>query len=411
MRTGPHALLGLALFTGLNLVNYLDRYVLASVVPPIKAEFQLSDAEVGWLSSAFMIGYFATAPLFGYLGDRWPRRGLIVSGVVFWSAGTVLSGLCRDYWTLMACRVLVGLGEASYATLAPVWIADLFPAARRNNALTIFYVATPVGSALGYLLGGLALSHGGWRTGFFWAGAPGLIFALALLALREPARGKADGAAGAAPPSGLAGFLRLFRIPDYTLALAGLTAYTFALGAFAAWGPTFLSRVHGLELDAADRFFGAALVVAGLFGTLIGGFAATAWRRKSPAGYALLLAASAALTVVAAAAAFLSQNASVSMAWLAAAMFLAFLSTGPTNTILIETVPVSLRASAMAASIFAIHLFGDLWSPAIVGLVADLADRPDAPGAGLQIAMSILPAVFSLSVLFWTWLALRQRAQ
>jgi MFS transporter, Spinster family, sphingosine-1-phosphate transporter len=418
MRTGPHALLGLALFTGLNLVNYLDRYVLASVVPPIKAEFGLSDAEVGWLSSAFMIGYFATAPIFGYLGDRWPRKGLIAFGVVFWSAGTILSGLCRDYWTLMLCRVLVGLGEASYATLAPAWLADLFPAARRNNALTIFYVATPVGSALGYLLGSLALSHGGWRTGFFWAGAPGVILALALIALSEPARGKADGgapvsaaAASAAASPGFGDFLRLFRIPDYTLALAGLTAYTFALGAFAAWGPTFLTRAHGLDLAAADQFFGATLVVAGLFGTLIGGFAATAWRRKSPAGYALMLAVSAALTVVAAAAAFLSHDASVSMAWLAAAMFLAFLSTGPTNTILIEAVPVSLRATAMAASIFVIHLFGDFWSPAVVGLVADLADKPEAPGAGLQTAMLILPAVFSLSVLFWFWLALRQRRQ
>ncbi len=417
MKTSPNALLGLALFTGLNLVNFLDRYVLASVVPPIKAEFQLTDAAVGWLSSAFMIGYFATAPIFGYLGDRWPRKGLIVFGVVFWSAGTILSGLARDYWTLMMCRVLVGLGEASYATLSPAWLADLFPAARRNNALTIFYVATPVGSALGYLLGGLALSHGGWRTGFFWAGAPGLILVLALLTLSEPARGKADAgapvsaaAAAAAAAPGLGGFWRLFRIPDYALALAGLTAYTFALGAFAAWGPTFLARAHGLDLAAADQFFGATLVVAGLLGTLIGGFAATAWRRKSSAGYALMLTVSAALTVVAATAAFLSHAASASMAWLAAAMFLAFLPTGPTNTILIEAVPVSLRASAMAASIFAIHLFGDFWSPAFVGFVADIAYRPEQPGAGLQQAMLILPAVFSLSVLFWGWLALRQRA-
>ncbi len=415
MRTSPHPYLGLALLTALNLVNYLDRYVLASVVPPIKAEFQLGDGEIGWLTSAFMIGYFATSPIFGYLGDRWPRKGLIVFGVLFWSAGTILTGFAHDYWTMLACRVLVGLGEASYAVLSPAWIADLFPAGRRNNALTLFYVATPIGSALGYLLGGFALTHGGWRYGFFLAGAPGLMLALALLPLREPARWTAsDGspvsaAAAAVPPPGLGAYLRLFRIGDYVLALIGLTAYSFALGAFAAWGPTFLNRVQGLELGEADRFFGATLVVAGLLGTLIGGFAATAWRRRSPAGYALMLAWSAALTVVAATTAFLSESPAISMASLAAAMFFAFLPTGPINTILLEAVPASLRASAMAAAIFVIHLFGDFWSPAIVGILADWAYQPDRPGAGLQQAMLILPAVFSLAVLFWGALALKQR--
>ena len=147
MNMAPRPYLGLVFLTGLNLFNYLDRYVLASVIPPIKAELQLSDGQIGWLSSAFMIGYFATAPIFGYLGDRSSRKALIAFGVVFWSLGTILTAYCHEYSTLIACRVLVGLGEASYATLAPAWIADLFPPARRNNALTIFYVATPVGSA------------------------------------------------------------------------------------------------------------------------------------------------------------------------------------------------------------------------------------------------------------------------
>ncbi|MGA9548097.1 MAG: MFS transporter [Rhodomicrobium sp.] len=404
--------LGLALLTGLNLFNYLDRYVLASVVPPIKADFQLSDGEIGWLTSAFMVGYFATSPVFGYLGDRWPRRGLIVFGATFWSAGTILSGFAHDYGTLLLCRTLVGLGEASYAVLAPTWISDLFTAERRNNALTIFYSATPLGSALGYLLGGFALGHGGWRTGFFWAGAPGLILALALLALAEPARrrdGEGDLASRGFSKSGLGGFSELFRIENYVLVLIGLTAYTFGLGAFAAWGPTFLNRVHGLELSFADQFFGGMLVIAGLLGTLIGGFAASAWRKKSRAGYAYMLTASAAMTVLAATAAFLSNSTVVSMACLGAAMFLAFLPSGPINTLLIESVPVSLRARAMATSIFVIHLLGDFWSPVIVGRLADWGYRAGDPGAGLQNAMLILPAVFSLSILSWGWLALRQR--
>ena len=313
--------LSLALLTGLNLFNYMDRYVLAAVVPPLKAELLLSDAEIGWLTSAFMIGYFTTAPAFGYLGDRWPRKGLMVFGVAFWSLGTILSGFCNDFWTLLACRVLVGLGEASFAVLAPAWLADLFPAARRNNAMTIFYVAIPVGSALGYIVGGAALAYGGWRTGFWWAGGPGLLLALTLLMLTEPERGESGNGASSGMRAGFSEFTSLFRIGDFVLVVLGLTAYTFAIGAFGAWGPTFLNRVHGLELGFADHFFGGVLVVGGLLGTLIGGFAATAWRRKARAGYALLLTLAAFLTLVSATLAFLNIGLTASMVFLGAAIF------------------------------------------------------------------------------------------
>lgn len=413
--THPYlAYLGLVFLTGLNLFNYMDRYVLASVVPPLKTELQLNDAQIGWLTSAFMIGYFATSPVFGYLGDRWQRKGLIAFGVVFWSLGAILSGFCYQYWTLLGCRVLVGLGEASYAVLAPAWLSDLFPTERRNNALIIFYAAMPLGSALGYIIGGFALAHGGWRNGFLWAGAPGLLLALALLTLSEPARGAPDEGApesrpfASLPKPGLGGIASLFGIADFNLILLGLTAYTFALGAFAAWGPTFLNRVHGLELSTADQFFGGALVIGGLFGTLIGGFAATAWRRKAHAGYALLLTLAAA-TVLFATGALLNVVTAASMVCVGAAIFLSFLPMGPVTTLLIESVPIMLRASAMAASIFVIHLFGDFWSPVLVGRLADWGYRPDKPGIGLQHAMLILPAVLSFAVLFWGWLAWRQR--
>ncbi len=415
MKKIPHPYLGLAFLTGLNLFNYMDRYVLAAVVPPLKTDLELSDTQIGWLTSAFMIGYFATAPVFGYLGDRWRRKGLIAFGVTFWSLGTILSGFSHQYWMLLGCRVLVGLGEASYAVLAPAWLCDLFAPERRNNAMTLFYVATPLGSALGYIAGGIALAYGGWRLGFWWAGAPGLLLALALLGLTEPARGAPKEAAAESAPvasfHGLAlgGIANLFRIGDYVLTLLGLTAFTFAIGAFAAWGPTFLNRVHGLELGFADKFFGGALVIGGLLGTLTGGFAATAWQRKTPAGYALMLTLAASMTGLSGTLAFLYIGATASMASLGAAIFLSFLPTGPVVTLLIESVPATLRASAMAASIFVIHLFGDFWSPVLVGRLADWGYEPDKPGAGLQHAMLVLPAVTGFSVLFWGWLAWRQQ--
>ncbi len=411
MKKNPHPYLGLALLTGLNLFNYMDRYVLASVVPPLKAALLLNDAEIGWLTSAFMIGYFATAPIFGYLGDRWRRKGLIAAGVAFWCLGTILSGFCNDFWTLLACRVLVGLGEASYAVLAPAWLSDLFPAERRNNAMTIFYVAMPVGAALGYMVGGAALSYGGgWRAGFWWAGGPGLLLALALLALAEPRPGASDNGVSVMP-KGLSEFAGLFRIGDFVLVVLGLTAYTFAIGAFGAWGPTFLNRVHGLELGFADHFFGGVLVIGGLLGTLVGGFAATAWERKSRAGYAWLITLAAFLTLLAATLAFLEDGLTASMIFLGAAIFLSFLPTGPQVTLQIEAVPAHLRASAMAASIFVIHLLGDFLSPALVGHLADWGHDPARPGAGLQHAMLILPVAMGIAVLFWGWLAWRQAAR
>ncbi len=441
MRKQTHPYLGLAFMTGLNLFNYLDRYVLPAVLTPLKADLHLTDAQAGTANTAFMIGYFFTSPLFGYLGDRSPRKWLIAFGIFFWSLGTTLTAFSTSLVALLAFRILVGLGEASYATLAPAWISDLFAPNRRNNALTIFYVAIPVGSALGFLLGGWSLRGAGdavmrlatqaiapilphagqsftadWRGGFLYAGVPGLLLALALLTLREPARGEADVVEGGpvSPEAQLKPSWKdiagLFRIADFDLVLLGYTAYTFALGAFAFWAPTFLHRVHGLPVADAAGFFGAVLVGTGLLATLLGGFAATAWQRRNPAGYAMVLAGSILLAAPIGAAAFLTDSTRLSMWLLAASMFLLFLPTGPINTLIVEAVPVVLRASAMALSIFVIHLFGDFWSPQIIGYLSDLWGGFDHPEVGLRRAVLVLPFVLAVGAAFWGWLALRKAA-
>ena len=317
-------------------------------------------------------------------------------------------------------------------------MSDLFPPAKRNNALTIFYVAIPVGSALGFILGGLILGHaetssmlaalkhfctrfgggsgvgeGDWRPAFLLAGAPGLLLALGLLFLREPARGETEvNRDGQAPlpqakPT-LRDVVNLFRLKDFNLVLVGYTAYTFALAAFGFWAAKFLNQVHGVKYENADHFFGLTLVVTGLVATMAGGFAATAWQRRFRAGYSTLLAVSVLLAIPVATAAFSTRDTLLSEGCLAAAMFLLFLPTGPINTLIVESVPVALRASAMALSIFVIHLFGDLWSPLIVGKLADAWTLAGRPEAGLQRAVLILPAVLVVAAAFWGWLAWRQ---
>jgi MFS family permease len=392
----------LFILPGLNLFNYLDRYVLSAVLTPMQHDLAINDEQAGRLVTAFMIGYFVTSPVFGWLGDRWSRKWLIAAGIFVWSLGTVLTGYAETFAMMLAFRVLVGLGEASYATISPSLISDSYTPAKRNNALTIFYVAIPVGAALGSILGGFIFKHWGWRHAFIWAGAPGLLLALVMLPFTDPRRGQAEGkTVEAAKRPSVRDIVNLLRIPDYLLVVLGYTAYTFALGAFAIWGPTFLHRAHGVAVDQADTFFGAVLVVAGLVGTLLGGFAATAWQKRNRAGYAWTLGISVLVAVPLAFGAFIASSTFWSMTFLALAMFFLFLSTGPVNTLILETVPVNLRASAMAISIFAIHLFGDMWSPEIVGKLAD------SFGGSLQRAVLILPVALIVAAALWLALALK----
>jgi MFS family permease len=395
----------LAVLTGLNLVDYLDRTILGAVLPPLRAELGLTYEQAGTIGTAFMLGYFLTSPIFGYLGDRLPRRHLVAAGVFVWSLGTLMSGHSHSYVSLLFFRTLVGLGEASFGTISPGWIADLFPAGRRNNGITIFYFAIPVGSAIGYLVGGWIAAHYGWRAAFLYAGYPGLLLAGTLYLLREPQRGASDASSPvhAAGVPGWRVYRELWGYRRYVLVVAGYTAQTFAMGGFQIWAPTFLVDVHHMKLEEASFFFGASLAASGLVATLAGGFTATRWQHRTGTGYAWVLALSAAAAAPMAFAAFALSSLTAAKLALVLTMFLLFLSTGPVNTLILETVPAGMRASAMAASIFVIHLLGDLWSPKLVGHVADR-------WGDLQRAVFwTLPGALLVGAFFWTWLLLKIR--
>ena len=400
----------LVALTGLNLLDYLDRQILAAVLTPLKAELQLTDTQLGTVGAAFMLGYFLTAPIFGWMGDRLPRKWLIAAGVLVWSLGTVFSGSAHGFASLVCFRALVGFGEASFGTISPGWIADLFPPGRRNNAISIFYLAIPIGSALGYIFGGIMAARYGWRPAFLWAGVPGLLLAFTLFLFREPTRGASDPAGSNSPAlpekTGPYHFYRgLLNYRAYLLVIAGYVTQTFAMGGFAFWAPTFLHRIHGMGVDSAGTFFGGSLVLTGLTATLLGGFLATVWQRRTGTGYAWVLLISAVGAAPSAFAAFMLQDLAMAKLALIACMFLLFLSTGPVNTLILETVPVLMRARAMAASIFMIHMFGDLWSPQFIGLLSDRWEN-------LRLAVLwILPAALIVSALFWGWLLQHTRGK
>lgn len=401
-KTIPGANKLLVVLTLINLFNFLDRYVLSAVLEPIKAELHIKDdGDMGRLATAFMLGYFLTSPIFGYLGDRLSRKKLMAIGVIGWSLGTCLTGIAQGFSFMIFCRVMVGLGEASFGAIGPAVISDAFNAKKRNNAITIFSMAVPLGAALGFALGGVIASHMGWRSAFFITGLPGFLLALLLFVVPEPARGQSE---EKEMPNEKLTFKHLWSLVgnrEYLFVNLGYVFYTFAMGAFSFWGPAFLNRVHGMDLADASLFLGPTLVVGGILGTLIGGWLANRWKKKSPAGYAKLLLISVLIAVPFSFISFLTENTMLSMVCIAISLIFLFQSTGPINTVIMESVAPTMRASAMAICIFMIHAFGDLWSPELVGRVSDQFGN-------LRIGMLILPGAFLLAALFWYFLLKEQ---
>jgi MFS family permease len=386
----------LAILTALNLINYLDRYLVVGVGTGLKAELHLGYGEFGDVTTAFMWGYFVTSPIFGWLGDRYPRKWLIAAGVAIWSIATAVSGLAASYGAMLAARVVVGVGEASYATLSPTIIDDISSPSSKNRWLAIFYVAIPVGSALGFAVGGQLEKYFGWRSAFFLAGGPGLLLSLLVLFLHEPVRLEAG---AGTPPRERPAYLELVRLPRYVYTVLGYVAQTFALGGFAAFAVEFLKGKHAFPADEATLAFGGILVGTGLGGTAFGGWLADRLPGKDRLSINLRICAWS--SIVAAPLGLAALLASGSVAYLVAlgACELAiFVSTSPANAAVLASVPASLRANAMALSIFAIHLLGDIVSPPLVGRIAD---RYHQGTVGLQMGMYLLPLALLISGLAW----------
>ncbi len=390
----PTTILGL--LTALNLLNYLDRIVVSAVLKQIKVDLDLSYFMAGLLGSVFILGYSLTSPIFGSLADRGSRKVLIALGVAVWSIATIASGLAGTALSLLAIRACVGVGEASYATVAPTIIDDASPPAKKGRWLAVFYVATPVGSALGWLVGGFVAKHWGWRHAFFVAGGPGLLLAFLCLLIQEPIRKKVTAKADL-----VANIKRLWPLRTYRRGVLGYCAYTFAIGGFSHWAPTFLQDRYKLDIDVANFRFGLITVVAGAIGTAIGG----SWadralaRARTSDDDAIarvnlrVCSIGAFLGAPACVACFLAPSPTQFFVVAFVAEIALFLGTSPINAAILRSVPTELRASAMALSIFAIHVLGDLWSPSVIGLVATYAP--------MASAMMAVPFAIAAAAVLW----------
>ena len=386
----------LLLLCGINFLNYIDRYLLAACLPLIKEEFNLSDAHLGALVTAFMSFYIVSAPIAGLMADRYVRKRILSASIALWSLATAATGRAASYSVLFFTRALVGVGESGYSTIAPAFLSDVFPKDHRGRALAWFYVALPGGAALGYLLGGALSAHFGWRNTFYVGGVPGLLLALLILRVREPLRGETDLNSGSIPAMAAhrserqsRHYADLLRNRSFVVITLSMAAFTFALGGVSFWMPTFLSRIRGIPLATANLQFGLMTAVCGSLGSFAGGYLGDFFLRYSRSAYLLVSAGGLLLAVPASLVGLLSSNPTTFLIGLAVAEFLLFLNYGPLHAAMINCVHPAIRNTALAVNIVILHLLGDALSAWVLGAISD-ASRLDR-------AMLIAPAFIMLS--------------
>jgi MFS transporter, Spinster family, sphingosine-1-phosphate transporter len=410
----PGANAALTLLILINLFNYIDRYVLAAVVGPIKKTFfetggknlvgsdalvsmiqwaqrhlgfTPDDALLGLLGTSFMLVYMLGAPLFARLADRWSRWAIISLGIILWSIASGASGIAGTFFILLITRCFVGIGEAAYGPVAPAMISDLFPLKTRGRALAWFYTATPVGSALGYVLGGVVanseigkwgaawfgMEPESWRWAFLIVLAPGIILGARSYFMRDSLRSK-QGIGQSKDEERRdvrwRDYLILIHTPSYMFCTFGMAAMTFAMGGIAFWMPYYLAGRPNAPSNSTI-IFGAISAAAGLVATLLGGIAGDKLRGRLPGSYFLVSG----IAMIAGFPIFLAVlHAPFPWAiWIMIflACFCLFFNTGPTNTILANVTHPSIRAAGFALNILIIHTFGDVISPVIIGFLND----------------------------------------
>ena len=395
------ATVALILLTALNFVNYIDRYILPGVQEQVKGEFRITDAQIGSLTLWFMIAYMAASPVTGWLGDRYPRKPMIVAAALFWGSVNVLTASVRSYDSLNLRHAALGIGEASFGIFAPSLLSDFYPPDQRNRVLTIFNIAIPVGAALGYLIGGSVGEHYGWRTSFIVSAIPALLIAILIAVfMKEPPRGESRNDRARLKSDTV---LSLLRNPAYLCSIGGYAAVTFSLGGISWWMPSFLQRIEGRSESSAAFLMGAITVVTGLLGTILGGFIAQRLSKKTPKALYLVPAIGALLATPPALVCFFGPAVLGTKAFtlpsLALAIFFIFLGTGPVNAATVNAVRPEIRATALAGQLFLIHALGDAISPRIIGTVSDHSDLSVGLGSTL-IALILGSGIFFLGARF-----------
>lgn len=407
LQTRRGAWIVLTLLTAINLFNYIDRQILAAVLPKIgetffgNAEDKFAKAKLGTLQTAFIISYMIFAPIFGWLADRYSRWILCGISVALWSLASGASGLAAGFGMLLITRMFVGIGEAGYGPAAPTIISDVYSPRRRASALAILYLALPVGSALGYVLGGqIAVWFGSWRAAFIAVTPPGLVLAALCFFMRDPRQPKQERRA-APRRARWKDYVELLRNRSYLLDCAGMAMMTFAIGGIQIWLPYYITYRNAGEgtnrdevLAHANLMLGGVICSSGLLATLVGGWVSDKLAERFSGAYfwvsgvGILLSCPFVLLML---------KLPFPAAWVAIfiAVFFLFFNTGPSNTILANVTRPTVRATAFAVNIFLIHALGDATSPPVLGAIVG-KDRWNA-------AFIVVVIIMAIAGVMWLW--------
>ncbi len=385
----------LFLLLAINLFNYIDRQILAALEPDIRAGFFAPGdvnamTKTGLLGDAFFVTYMISAPILGLLADRFSRWIIIGSAVILWSLASGASGLAATFAILFATRIFVGIGEGGYGPAAPTILADLFPIETRGRMMAVFYTAIPVGSALGYVIGGLIGAHLGWRWAFYLVAPPGLLLGLLCFWQRDP-RVSARHLGEKSPRRSMSDYLRLFRTRSYLINCVAITLMTFVTGGLGFWVPAYL-RYRNQSPAVGMTIFGLITVVAGLVATLLGGVIADRLRSRVPGSYFWVSGIG---MLIACPIFIVALYIPFPAAWIAMflAIFFLFLNTGPSNTALANVSLPAVRATAFAANIFIIHAFGDVQAFWLLGYIGGHTN--------MHVAFLFVSGIIFVSGLVW----------
>jgi MFS transporter, Spinster family, sphingosine-1-phosphate transporter len=394
------AYFALAVLTLLNLLNYVDRFIFAALIPYIKADTGYTDAQLGMIGSAFTWVYTICSPTFGFLGDRHHRGRLIAAGIAVWSLATAGAGVSRTFGQMLVARSAVGIGEANYATIAPSLLSDFFTKARRGLAMSVFFATIPIGTAVGYVVGGTygAPESVGWRNTLYLVGFPGLIAAFMMFAIREPKRGAMDEPEETRNAEAVIpwkeGYVRLLKNQGYVFACLGYAAVTFAVGALVFWAPQWMTADKGLTEKQANDTLGVCAVVGGSLGTLVGGVIGDALNRRMRGGYFLVCAVCAPLSAIPVFIALAAKTPIVYQGCIFLGIAIIFCANGPVNTLVVNLVPPNLRTTATGLVVVFIHLLGDGISVGLVGGISTFIRDTTDDGRPLPTFVSKIASLF-----------------
>ncbi|MBR4355912.1 MAG: MFS transporter [Elusimicrobiaceae bacterium] len=363
----------------LNLFNYIDRQVLYAVFPLLQSDLHLTDWQLGALASAFMLVYMCYAPLMGYIADRFHRPHLISISALIWGVATLASAAAKNFSHLLAARSLIGVGEGGFTTIAQPFLAEHYPKEKHAFILALFGLALPLGSALGYMLGGLIGQAWGWRLAFMIVGIPGVFLALLTWFLPDKRSSIPT------PKPHWKEYKTLLQNKPFLYVCFVQAAITFMMGGFSAWAPTYLYRYLQLDAARAGSYFGLLVIICGAIGTYTGGKLAEKWLKKSPHAYTYVMTLALLGCLPSVWLGLFSSCLPVVLSCFGLAIVCLFLPTGAIAAALVDAAPSSMRAMAFALNIFIIHLLGDTLSPVLIGLLSN--------SWGLKLAMPICTAV------------------